>query len=121
MFKRFKNIKLTVLITHLIVTLAYPVVRSARAAGNRLQLFCDALTIISFILIAVGVMYSFVLHGDFDRIKYVFGRGLSRGIVKPYDVYEQQEQKSREDAFNYPLWLGILYLIVSAIIAYGLL
>ena len=121
MFKRFKNIKITVLITHLIVTLAYPAVRAARAAGNRLQLFCDALTIVAFILIAVGVMYSFVLHGDFDRVKYVMGRGLSRGIVKPYDVYEKEEQKNREDDFNYPLWLGILYLIVSVIIAYCLL
>ena len=121
MFKRFKNIKLTALIGHLVVTLAYPAVRSARAEGNRLLLFTNALTIISLLMIVVGIFYSFILHGDLDRARYTFSRGLTNGIVKPFDVYEKEVKKDREDAFNYPLWLGILYLIVSAVLAYCVL
>ena len=121
MFKRFKNIKLTALIGHLVVTLAYPAVRSARAEGNRLLLFTNALTIISLLLIVVGIFYSFILHGDLDRARYTFSRGLTNGIVKPFDVYEKEVKKDREDAINYPLWLGILYLIVSAVLAYCVL
>ena len=121
MFKRFKNIKASALIGHLVVTLAYPVVRFARAEGNRLLMFTNALTIIGLILIVMGIFYSFVLHGDLDHVRYTFTRGLSRGIVKDYDAYEQDVKKDREDAFNYPLWLGILYVIVSAVLAYCVL
>ena len=121
MFKRFKNIKLKYLLTHLVVTLAYPAIRAARAEAHRLQLFTDAMTIIGALLILIGIFYSFILHGDLDRTKYVFSRGFAKGIVKPYDVYEREEEKSREDAFNYPLFLGVVYLAVSAFIAYVLL
>jgi len=119
MFKRFKNIKIKVLIPHLIITLAYPAVRAAKAEGNGLLLFTNALTIIGLILIVLGIFYSFILHGDLDRARYTLSRGLSNGIVKPYDVYKSDVEKDREDAFNYPLWLGILYLIVSAVLAYS--
>ena len=121
MFKRFKNIKLTVLIGHLVVTLAYPAVRSARAEGNRLLLFTNALTIISLIMIVVGIFYSFILHGDLDRARYTVSRGLTNGIVKPFDVYEKEVKKDREDAFNYPLFLGLAYIALSAFIAWVLL
>ena len=121
MFKRFKNIKLKYLLTHLVVTLAYPAIRAARAEAHRLQLFTDAMTIIGALLILIGIFYSFILHGDLDRTKYVFSRGFAKGIVKPYDVYEREEEKSREDAFNYPLWLGILYIAASAVIVYAIL
>ena len=122
MFKRFKNIKLKYLLTHIIVTLAYPAVRAYRAQSNGLLLFTDALTIIGALLIILGIFYSFILHGDFDRVSYTFQRGLIRnGIVRPFEDVQRDKQKDREDSFNYPLWLGILYIIVSSILAYTVL
>ena len=122
MFKRFKNIKLKYLLPHIIVTLAYPAVRASRAESNGLLLFTDALTIIGAVLIILGIFYSFILHGDFDRVSYTFQRGLIRnGIVRPFEDVQRDKQKDREDSFNYPLWLGILYIIVSAILAYTVL
>lgn len=119
MFRRFKNIKVKYLIIHLIVTLAYPAARAITATKNKLQFFTDAITIIGILLILIGVFYSFYLHGDFDRTSYVFQRSLSRGgIVKPYEAYQADSKQRREDGFNYPLYLGILYIIVSAILAY---
>jgi hypothetical protein len=120
MFKRFKNIKLWVIVAHLIVTLAYPAIKASISEYNRLLIFNDALTIVGLILIVIGLFYSFVLHGDFDRTKYVFMRGLNRES-SPYGKYSQDSERKREDSFNYPLFLGIIYVAVSLIIAYAIL
>ena len=120
MFKSFKNIKPATLISHLIVTLAYPVVRAFTAKANRLLLFTNALTIIAALLIAAGIIYNLYLKGDFDRTSYIFKRSINKDLLqKPYEDYEKDAKENREDAFNYPLCFGIVYLIVSAILAYG--
>ena len=119
MFKRFKNIKLWVIVAHLIVTLAYPAIKASISEYNRLMIFNDALTIVGLILVIVGLFYSFVLHGDFDRVRYVFMRGINRES-SPYGKYDQDSRQKREDSFNYPLFLGIIYVVVSIIVAYAL-
>ena len=119
MLKRFKNIKLNVLAIHLIVTLGYPVVKAITTEGNKLTIFTDALTIVALIIIVLGIFYSFVIHGDFDKVRFVFLRGLVRGERTPYNQYDTETEKKREDAFNYPLFLGIFYFIVCAIISYA--
>ena len=49
-------------------------------------------------------------------------RGMRRSDdPQNFAKYKKELQEKREDAFNYPLFLGILYLAVSAVIAYGLL
>ncbi len=122
MFKSFKKIRPTTLISHLIVTLAYPAVRAFTAQNNRLLLFTNALTIIAAVLIAAGLVYNLYLKGDFDRTSFVFQRSINKDLMqKPYEDYEKDAKANREDAFNYPLCLGIVYLIVSAILAYGVL
>ena len=121
MFKRFKNIKLKWIIVHLIITLAYPAAKAVRAQGDKLRLFTDAMTIIGALLIVIGIFYSFSLHGDFDRISYVFQRGISKNVVKPYEDMQKENEEKRENSFNYPLFLGILYIIASAIIVYAIL
>ena len=42
-----KKIKIRTLISHLIITLAYPVLRATTADGKRLLIFTDALTVIA--------------------------------------------------------------------------
>ena len=118
MFKKLKNIRLQPLLSHLIVTLAYPAVRAAAAQQNRLQVFTDAVTIISLILLVGGVIYSMVLHGDYDITGYVFNRGYGKEKKKDFDAYKADQKERRAEAFNYPLFLGIVYLIASAAVAY---
>ena len=118
---RFRYIKIRVLIIHLIITLAYPAAKAFISEYNRLMIFSDALTIIALILTALGIGYTFVLHGDFDRAGFYFLRGIRNTRVQTYRDYSEEAEEKREDAFNYPLFLGIVYLLVSVFIAYVVL
>lgn len=122
MLKRLKNIRLRPMLSHIIITLAYPVVRAVTASHNRLQLFTDAMTIIALVLIIGGVVYSSVLHGDYDISGYVLNRGMGkRKKTQDYGAYREDRKKKQEESFNYPLFLGIVYLLVSVFIAYLIL
>ena len=129
MIKKLKNIKLRTLLIHLIVTLAYPAAKGIRAPLNGLQLFTDAMTIIAIVLILIGLLYSFYLHGDFDVASYAVRRGMKRGqrggteqeAQESFQQYVDKMNEEREEAFNYPLFLGLVYLAVSAVIAYSVL
>lgn len=127
-----KRIKPGPLITHLIVTLAYPAVRVSTATDNRLMVFMNILTIIGLFLLIIGIIYSMNLHGDFDLSRYYLQRGLRSFRLfapPPSEEMKQQKQnpaeflddcrKKREGAFNYPLFLGILYVLVSVVVVYG--
>ena len=117
-----KKINPRVLLTHMIITLGYPAARAFAAEQNRLQLFTDAMTIIAMALLVGGILYGFVLRGDLDISGFVMRRGMRRSDdPQNFAKYKKELQEKREDAFNYPLFLGILYLAVSAVIAYGLL
>ena len=126
---RLRNIKPRVLITHLIITMGYPAVRTILSQGNRLMLFTDALTIVGLILLVIGIIYAMILHGDFDISTYLLQRGLRSFRFAPRKGEElnqnqspqeffQEAKEKRADAFNYPLFLGILYLLISVVIAY---
>lgn len=121
MFSRFRNLKPGTLLTHLLVTLAYPAARAITAEDRGLLIFTDALTIIALVLVVCGVAYALVLRGDFDLSGFVFNRGLQRRGGQSYETYKANRREEREAAFNYPLFLGILYLLVSAVLAYGFL
>ena len=131
MFKRMKNIRPSMLISHLIITLVYPLAAALRAEQNRLLVFTDAMTIVSLLLVIVGIIYSLVLHGDFDVSNYYLqhsGRSIARRFAVRRSAQMQQEEdiakfisdarEKREGAFNYPLFLGIVYLLAAVIIAY---
>lgn len=113
--KRFRNIKPTPLITNVLITVAYPLARAITYEGNKLTIFLDSLTIISFILMFFGVFYHLYLKGDFDRIQYYTGSRF-RQIQKPFDAYREDRAADHAAAFNYPLWLGLLYFFGSAIV-----
>ena len=122
MFKRLKYIRLRHLLSHMIVTLAYPAVKTVASPNNRLQVFTDAVTIIALILIIGGVIYSMVLHGDYDLSGYVFNRGIGKEKQKKsFEAYKKDQKQRREEAFNYPLFLGIVYLLASVVVSYLIL
>ncbi len=123
---QFRKIKIRVLITHLIVTLLYPIFRAVSSESNKMLVFIDSLTIIALVLIIGGVIYALFLHGDFDISGYLLRRGMSRGnkrfqrkSAEPeepkmnYYTYLANLYEKREEAYNYPLLIGILYLIIS--------
>jgi hypothetical protein len=130
MIKKLKKIKPGRLITHVIVTLAYPAIKAFTAAGNGLRIFADAMTIVGLLLLAVGVVYSMNLHGDFDISRYYLRRGVrsfrffaprqSEELKPEQNAAEflQEAREKRQNAFNYPLFLGIVYLLLSLLIVY---
>ena len=115
MFKR--KPKPGTMLAHMLVTLAYPAARALTEPQNRLLLFTDAMTIIAIVLLVCGIVYALVLRGDFDISGFAFIRGL-RGGGKNYDAYRADRKEEREEAFNYPPFLGILYLLAAAVIAW---
>lgn len=130
MIEKLKKIKPSILIAQLIITLAYPAVRAFTGTGNRLLVFTDALTIVALVLLIVGIIYSMVLRGYLDISSYFMQRGIrsfkfferrSSEQSKNQSIGEflQENRDRRADAFNYPLFLGVLYLIVTIVIAYG--
>ena len=66
-------------------------------------------------------MYGLALHGDFDIAGYTFRRGFRSQQTLTYDAYRKNMQEKREDAFNYPLFIGLLYVAVAAFIGFVLL
>lgn len=115
---RFKNIKPQRLLTHVIVTLLYPLARAIMASSQRLLIFTDCLTIIAAVLLIAGIVYSFYLHGDFDISSFVMRRARSNAPKQTFEAYKANQKERREASFNYPLFLGIVYIAVSLIIAY---
>ena len=120
MFKRFRNIRPGTLCAHVAVTLAYPAFKALTAERNRLLVFTDAMTVIALALLVCGVVYALILKGDLDLSGFVVGRGLGRE-GKSYRAYKADRQEERAAAFNYPLFLGLVYLAASAALAWGVL
>ena len=105
----------------MIITLGYPAAKAYVMGVNRLQVFTDAVTIIALVLVIGGVVYALVLHGDYDIAGFVLRRGMKSEEELDYRKYKESQKEKREEAFNYPLFLGILYLAAAAVIAYGFL
>ena len=121
MLKCFKNIRLRPLLIHIMITLAYPALKAWISEYNRLQIFSDAMTIIALLLLILGIFYALFLHGDFDITQFVMKRGTHKGVMESFATYLEDRAQKREEAFNYPLFLGIIYLLAAAVIAYGIL
>ena len=121
MLKRFKSLKAKVLFPHCIITLGYPAVKALMTEEHRLLAFCDALTIVGGLLLVIGMIYSLTLQGDFNIAGFAMKRDAHSGQKQTYDAYRKDQKQKREDAFNYPLFLGFVYIVVSAFIAYVLL
>ena len=118
MFLRFRHLKLRPLIYLLILTLAYPAVRAFISPGRRLLVFTDAVTIVGAVLLIGGVVYALTLHGDFDIAGFALRRGIRSDSAPGFDAYMREKKEKREEAFNYPLFIGLVYLTAAAVIAY---
>ena len=105
----------------MIITLGYPAAKAYVMGVNRLQVFTDAVTIIALVLVIGGVVYALVLRGDYDIAGFVLRRGMKSEEELDYRKYKEAQKEKREEAFNYPLFLGIFYLAAAAVIAYGFL
>lgn len=116
--KRFKNIKPQTLLTHAVVTLLYPFARAVMASSQRLLIFTDCMTIVAAILLIAGVIYSLYLHGDFDISSYVMRRARSNAPKQTFEAYKANQKERREASFNYPLFLGVVYMAAALFIAY---
>lgn len=116
-----KNLNPRVLLTHIIITLGYPAAKAFVTEGNKLQVFTDAMTIIAMVLLIGGVVYALILHGDYDIAGFIVKRGANSKEELNYQSYKKDQKEKRAEAFNYPLFLAIVYLIASAIIAYCIL
>lgn len=116
--KRFKNLKPQTLLTHALVTLLYPLARALMASSQRLLIFTDCLTIVAAILLIAGIVYSFYLHGDFDISSFVMRRARSNAPKETFETYKANQTERREASFNYPLFLGVVYMAAALFIAY---
>ena len=114
---KFKNLRFHPLLVHLIVTLIYPLFRALTAEKAQILVFTDALTIVGLVMIIGGIIYALYLHGDFDISSYLFRRGIQKEPKQPFRAFLFDVYEKREEAFNYPLFIGLLYVIVSALIA----
>lgn len=120
MFKRFKNIKLSTLIVNVLVSITYPIIKVCISEYNRLLIFTDTTTIIAFVMIILGILFRLYQKGDFDRTAYIANRSIYKNTKKE-DSFLADAEKEREESFNYPLFIGICYLIICIIISRTLL
>ena len=115
-FGSFKNIKLRTLLVTVPLTLLYPIIKALISSANQLMIFADSLLIISLILVAVGVLFTFTRFGDFDITRYVFKRGTDKN-AKSFGEYKKDRENERSETFNYPLFFGLVYLVISIFIS----
>ena len=113
----FRKLRPRPLIVHLIVTLLYPAFRAFTAEKNGLLVFTDALTVTGLVMIIGGIIYALFLHGDFDISGFLLKRGVQKEPTQTYRAYLYEVYEKRERAFNYPLFVGLLYVVISILLA----
>ena len=94
---KFKNIKLSSVVTISILMLSFPLYKALSSEGNKLLIFLDALTITSLVMILLGVLYYNYLKGDFDASRYVLFRQRSGKEVDFYYALHHRDECSSED------------------------
>lgn len=112
---KFKNIVPSQLIAFLFVACLYPLYRVLSAETNKLLQAINSFTIVGGVFLVLGIIASFILHGDTDVSSYVVKRALFPKKTKPFESYRQDRKEERENSFNYPLFTGIL-MIAAAIL-----
>ena len=114
--RQLKKINLPSLLGYVGTAMIYPVFALITSDGKLIK-FIDATTIVGFVFLALGVIFSLLRHGDFDITEYVTRRSASSMRHQPFqkfsDFREEKAEKRKESA-NYPLLTGILMLLLSA-------
>lgn len=117
MKKLFKNFKLGDFIAHFSLIISYPLIKTIITKDNKLLTLSDTLLIMAFVFIIAGVINSFVLHGDLDITSFVAKRISSKNANLSYDKFKKDKENERKGSFNYPLFVGIISIFISYIIA----
>jgi len=111
---KIKNFRWQNFLVVSLYVLTYPALKAFTSGGNRLLVFLDVLTIVSTVMVLIGVLNHLYLKGDFDATRYIFVRKMS-GKEIDYDRYIKEKQEQKKDRFNYPLFTGLFYLVLAYI------
>ena len=104
---RFRSFSFKNFLLYLLAALIYPVYAYISAEQKMLK-FIDALTITGLVFLLIGVIYTFIRHGDFDISEYVTRRSIRKGNFKPFSAF-------RKDIVNYPFCVAVLLLLAAGI------
>ena len=113
----FRSFRLRQFLYYLFPALIYPVFAWVSAEKKlKLLKFIDALTITGLVFLLIGVIYTFIRHGDFDISEYVTRRSIRKGNFKPFSAFKEDKKESRKDTINYPFCIAALLLLAAGIL-----
>lgn len=114
---RLRSFRFRQFLYYLLPALIYPVYAWISAEQKlKLLKFIDALTIMGFVFLIIGILYSLLRHGDFDITEYVARRSVRKGDFKSYKAFKEDKKESRKDSFNYPFCVCILLFLASGLL-----
>ena len=108
----FKNIKIKLLITNIIISLIYPFYKLIKT--NSLVSFSDACLMTCLPYIILGIVTSLINKGDYDIPTYIAERKFKKTKVD-LETYLDAKKNKRKDNFNYPFLMAIILFILSFI------
>lgn len=111
---KLKNIKIKNLLIDLFIIMLYPIVK-AIVSNKHLLVFSDTCVIFGLVLLIIGVINSFFLHGDLDITGFIASRALKNNVT--YEEYMTDQEEKRKDSFNYPLFISFILLILGYLTA----
>lgn len=111
---KLKNFKFSHFLPNFIISFAYPLARLLTGKEKAVVAFLDALTVIGLLNVLFGIINNLYLHGDFDISRYFMQKKLNKSNV-PFDKFIADEKAKEKDSFNYPLLIGLLFLIISLV------
>lgn len=112
-----KKINIKIMIYYSLISLLYPLLRFFMK-GLSIVAFSDSCFILAVLFLLWGIVYSLVLHGDFDITAYIAKRSFLKQRNESFEEYLQEQKEKREDKFNYPLYNGLFLLVIALISAY---
>ena len=111
---RFRSFSFKNFLLYLLAALIYPVYAYISAEQKMLK-FIDALTITGLVFLVIGVIYTFIRHGDFDISEYVTRRSIRKGNFKPFRALKEDKKESRKDTINYHFCIAAILLLAAGI------
>lgn len=115
MKKIFKKFKLSSFIASTIISFAYPIIKVFSIENNKLTVFSDSCFIVGLLFTIFGIFNSLYLHGDFDITTFIARKSFLKQKNETYSEYKENLKEKREGSFNYPLFNGILLIIIAII------
>lgn len=112
-----KKMNIKIMIYYSLISLLYPLLRFFMK-GLSIVAFSDSCFILAVLFLLWGIVYSLVLHGDFDITGYIAKQSFLKQRNESFEEYLQEQKEKREDKFNYPLYNGLFLLVIALISAY---